>query len=203
MTEFYDVERTLTSLGIGEAVVTVLSPRGAPTPLAATRLLAPDSLMSPLDEVQFRGRIAVSQIAAKYGQAIDRDSAYERISARLAAGREAAAAAVGAGGGPAVDPTLTPAQQQREIARRARELAAAQRAADRAAARERQAIERERKAAEREFRRQQAAREREERARQRTLETAIRTGGRVASSRLGQDLIRGVFGTIFGGGRRR
>ena len=47
MTEFYDVERTITSLGIGEAFVTVLSPKGVPTPLAATRLLAPDSLMAP------------------------------------------------------------------------------------------------------------------------------------------------------------
>ena len=35
MTDFYDVEETLTSLGIGEALVTVLSPRGVPTPLAA------------------------------------------------------------------------------------------------------------------------------------------------------------------------
>ena len=39
-TEFYDVEKTITSLGTGEALVTVLSPKGVPTPLAATRLLA-------------------------------------------------------------------------------------------------------------------------------------------------------------------
>ena len=39
-TEFYDVEETLTSLGTGEAFVTVLSPKGVPTPLAATRLVA-------------------------------------------------------------------------------------------------------------------------------------------------------------------
>ena len=47
MTDFYDVEKTITSLGTGEALVTVLSPRGVPTPLAATRLLPPDSLMAP------------------------------------------------------------------------------------------------------------------------------------------------------------
>ncbi len=52
MTEFYDVEKTLTSLGTGEALVTVLSPKGVPTPLAATRLVAPDSLMAPVEEVQ-------------------------------------------------------------------------------------------------------------------------------------------------------
>ncbi|MBA2700466.1 MAG: DUF853 family protein, partial [Chloroflexi bacterium] len=67
MTEFYDVESSLTSLGIGEALVTVLSPRGIPTPLAATRLLPPDSLMAPLDDVQFRAQVAASPFQAKYG----------------------------------------------------------------------------------------------------------------------------------------
>ena len=100
MTEFYDVEKTITSLGTGEAFVTVLSPRGVPTPLAATRLLPPDSLMAPIDEVQFRGRIAMSPMQAKYGTTIDRDSAYERIGAKLAAAHQAAAdAAVRAGRG--------------------------------------------------------------------------------------------------------
>jgi uncharacterized protein len=184
-TTFYDVEKTITSLGIGEALVTVLSPKGVPTPLAATRLLPPDSLMSPLDDVQFRGHIATSPYQAKYGATVDRDSAYERITTRLAAAKAAAsAAAVQAG----VDPTtaagmgtMTAAQQQREIARQAREMAAAQRAADR-----------ERKAEEK------ASRD-AERARQRTVDSAIRTGGKVVTSRLGQDIIRGVFGTLFGG----
>jgi DNA helicase HerA-like ATPase len=189
MTDFYDVERTITSLGIGEALVTVLSPKGIPTPLAATRLIAPDSLMAPIDEVQFRGRIAMSPLQARYGETVDRDSAHERITARLAAARDAAAAtAIRAEVSPTTDAglnTMTPAQQRREIQRQAREIAAAQKAA-----------ERQRKA-------EAAARAREERARQKTLETAIRTGGRVATSRLGQDLLRGVFGTIFGGGKRR
>ncbi|MBI3747472.1 MAG: DUF853 family protein [Chloroflexi bacterium] len=188
-TDFYDVERTITSLGIGEALVTVLSPRGVPTPLAATRLLAPDSLMAPLDEVQFRGRIATSPYQAKYGVTVDRDSAYERITARLAAARTAAAEAAtrpaAAPATPTGPATMTPAQQQREIARQARELAA-----------QRRADERQRAA---EARAQRAA----ERAQQRTIDSAIRTGGRVLTSRVGQDLIRGVFGTLFGGGKSR
>ena len=58
MTEFYDVEKTITSLGTGEALVTVLTPRGVPTPLAATRLLPPDSQMAPMppDAVRCRRR---------------------------------------------------------------------------------------------------------------------------------------------------
>ena len=137
MTEFYDVEKTITSLGIGEALVTVLSPRGVPTPLAATRLLPPDSLMAPIDEVQFQGRIATSPFATKYGATVDRDSAHERITARIAAARPRPPRREAAMRG-GVDPTtatgmntMTPAQQQREIERQAREIAAAQKAAER------------------------------------------------------------------------
>jgi hypothetical protein len=188
-TAFYDVETTITSLGIGEALVTVLSPRGVPTPLAATRLLPPDSLMAPLDEVQFKGRIATSPFLAKYGPTVDRDSAYERITARLVAARAAAATAAAAPGGGALPgsgmTTMTAAQQQREIARQAREIAAQQRAAERQRAAE---VKAQRAAA---------------RAQQRTIDSAIRTGGRLATSRLGQDVIRGVFGTLFGGGKSR
>src|SRR6187402_2521471 len=50
MTDFFDIEKTITSLGTGEALVTVLSSRGVPTPLAATRLLPPDSLMAPITD---------------------------------------------------------------------------------------------------------------------------------------------------------
>src|SRR5436190_6254388 len=93
MTEHYDVEKTITSLGIGEAVVTVLSPSGIPTPLAATRLLPPDSLMAALPDADLQARVAASPFRAKYGQAIDRESAYELITARLTAAKAAAAQA--------------------------------------------------------------------------------------------------------------
>jgi uncharacterized protein len=179
-TDFYDVERMLTSLGIGEAAVTVLSPRGVPTPLAAVRLAAPDSSMNPLDEVQFHGRIATSPMKAKYGETIDRDSAYERINAKLAAAREAAAQSAARG---EMSPTtsgglntMTPAQQEREIKRRAREMAAAQRAA-----------ERERRAQAAAARRMAQERARAAREQQRLINSAL----------------RGVLGTILGGSRRR
>jgi DNA helicase HerA-like ATPase len=188
-TEFYDVEKTITSLGTGEALVTVLSPKGVPTPLAATRLLAPDSLMAPIDAVQFQGRIATSPFQAKYGATVDRESAYERITARLAAARTAAAEAAIRDGVPPTTATgmntMTPAQVQREINRQAKERVAAERAA-----------ERERKA-------QEKAQRDAARAQQKTIDTAIRTGGRVVTSRLGQDIVRGVFGTLFGGGKKR
>ena len=193
MTQHYDVERTITSLGIGEALVTVLSPNGVPTPLAATRLIPPDSRMAPLSEPELAQVVAASPLASRYGETVDRESAHEIITARLATAHAAAAtAAADATMRDQVSPTtatglgtMTPAQQRREIERQARELRKAQEAADR-----------ERKAREREARA-------DARQRQKTIETGLRTAGRVASSRAGQSLLRGVFDTIFGTGKRR
>ena len=83
-TSGYDLEEVLTSVGTGEAVVTVLSERGAPTPVAWTRMRAPQSLMAPAPEAEVRRIVADSPLLAEYGTAIDRDSAYERLAAKLA-----------------------------------------------------------------------------------------------------------------------
>jgi DNA helicase HerA-like ATPase len=193
VTAHYDVERTITSLGIGEALVTVLSPKGIPTPLAATRLVPPDSRMAPLTAEELVANLAASTLAGRYNQSVDPQSAHEMITARLANAKAAAAtAAAEATMRDGVSPTtadgletMTPAQQKREIEKRAKELAAAQRAA-----------ERERKA-------QVRAAQEAEKQRQRMLETSIRTAGRVATSRAGQSILRGVFDVFFGGGKSR
>nr|MBA2557749.1 DUF853 family protein [Chloroflexota bacterium] len=88
---FYDVERTLTSLGIGEALITVLSPRGVPTPLAATRLLPPDSLMATLPPADFQVHVQDGELRVRYGTPVDRESAHEIITGRIAAARAVAA----------------------------------------------------------------------------------------------------------------
>ncbi|MFI7635953.1 helicase HerA-like domain-containing protein [Nonomuraea sp. NPDC049400] len=80
----YDLERLLTEVGIGEAVVTVLSETGAPTPVAWTRLRAPQTLMAPSSPEVIQGVIAASPLQRKYGTAVDRQSAYEILSAKLA-----------------------------------------------------------------------------------------------------------------------
>ena len=80
----YDLEELLTQLGIGEAVITVLSERGAPTPVAWTRLRAPLSLMAPAPAEEIRAVVAASALLAEYGQEVDRESAYERLAAKLA-----------------------------------------------------------------------------------------------------------------------
>jgi len=91
-TEHYDVGETLTSLGIGEAFVTVLTPKGVPTPLAATRLVPPDSRMDALDEATRTELIAGGALRERYETRIDRESAHEIITGRLAGAAEAASA---------------------------------------------------------------------------------------------------------------
>ncbi|MGH2680544.1 MAG: helicase HerA-like domain-containing protein [Actinomycetota bacterium] len=82
-TEHYELEETLTSLGIGEAVISGLSPKGVPTPVAATRLVPPDSLMAAVDEPTRTALIAGGSLRAKYAETVDRQSAHEMITARL------------------------------------------------------------------------------------------------------------------------
>ncbi len=81
-TKFYDVEETLTTLGTGEALITVLSSKGVPTPPFATRLIPPAALMSPIPDID--GRIASSMQVKKYATDIDRESAREMLAARVA-----------------------------------------------------------------------------------------------------------------------
>ena len=83
-TDVYDLEEALTSLGTGEAIVTVLSETGAPTPVAWTRMRAPRSLMDTIGPDAISAAAKASPLQAEYGQTVDRDSAYERLNAKLA-----------------------------------------------------------------------------------------------------------------------
>ncbi|WP_448390286.1 helicase HerA-like domain-containing protein [Microbacterium aurum] len=88
----YDLERVLQELGTGEAIVTVMSEKGAPTPVAWTRLRAPQGLMSPTPDLDIERAVHASPLLAKYGTAIDRESAREILTAKMNAAAEAEAA---------------------------------------------------------------------------------------------------------------
>ncbi|MDZ4865576.1 MAG: helicase HerA-like domain-containing protein, partial [Gemmatimonadota bacterium] len=104
-TEFYDLEETLTSLGIGEAVVTALDPRGVPTPVVAARLIPPTSRMAPLTPDELQADIRHSDLLAEYGTPVDRERAREMLAARLESpGRGGQASAPDGRGGQASAP---------------------------------------------------------------------------------------------------
>ncbi len=82
--EVYDLSELLTSMGIGEAAVTILSERGAPTPVAWTMMRPPASLMAQLDPAVQTQMVASSDLADDYREVLDRESAYEMLAAKHA-----------------------------------------------------------------------------------------------------------------------
>ena len=88
-TSGYDLAEVLQTLGTGEAVVTVMNEKGAPTPVAWTRLRAPQGSMSPTPDADIDAAVAASPLLATYGQAIDRDSAREMLARKLDAAAQA------------------------------------------------------------------------------------------------------------------
>jgi len=88
ITEYYDTEELLTSLGIGEALVTVLDEKGRPTPLVHTMLRAPQSRMDVLEPSEIQELIDNSELIPEYNKEIDRESAYEILAAKIAEAKE-------------------------------------------------------------------------------------------------------------------
>jgi hypothetical protein len=78
---FYEVERELTQLGIGEAMVTALNPKGVPMPTVRTLMRPPMSLMAQLDPAAFAAAVAASEIAPKYATDADPASAADALAA--------------------------------------------------------------------------------------------------------------------------
>jgi DNA helicase HerA-like ATPase len=89
ISEYYKTDETITSLGTGEALVTALSERGNPTPLAATMLRAPVSRMDILVPDEIRAINGSSVLVQKYSQVFDRESAYEILGKKVTAIQDA------------------------------------------------------------------------------------------------------------------
>ncbi|GIJ96272.1 ATPase [Capnocytophaga stomatis] len=83
VSEFYNTAEVLTSLGTGEAFVTVLNEKGIPTPLVATMLRAPMSRMDILSENEINALVNRSELVRKYNEVIDRESAYELLNKKI------------------------------------------------------------------------------------------------------------------------
>jgi DNA helicase HerA-like ATPase len=172
----YDLERVLQELGTGEAIVTVMSEKGAPTPVAWTRLRAPQGLMSPTPDPQIQAAVKASPLLAKYGTAIDRESAREILTAKMNAADEAQAAAEAA---------VAKAKADAEFARQQASIDKAKAAEDRKAQQEYERLLK-----------KTAGTTRTSRASQKSpIE-------QVLGSRTTQTILNGVIRGIFGTGRR-
>jgi DNA helicase HerA-like ATPase len=83
LSDYYKTDETITSLGIGEALVTALNEKGIPTPLAATMLRTPVSRMDILTPAEISLLNRSSALVSKYSETIDRESAYEILSRKV------------------------------------------------------------------------------------------------------------------------
>ncbi len=92
ISEFYKTDELLTSLGIGQALITALNEKGSPTPLAAVHLRPPMSRIGTLQSDEISQVITASALSAKYNELVDRESAHELLTAKLqaASGEETA-----------------------------------------------------------------------------------------------------------------
>ncbi|WP_086151111.1 helicase HerA-like domain-containing protein [Cellulosimicrobium sp. KWT-B] len=173
----YDLERLLQSLGTGEAVVTVLTEKGAPAPVAWTRVRAPQSSMDPAPASVLDGIVAASPATARYGTAVDAESAFELLQVRV---QEQAAARA------AADAAEAEAAAQEKAAKEAAQEA------ERAAKKEQAELEKMRAKLEREAATGRSRSSGSSRSRSSSpLDSFLRSAG----TQLGRELTRTIFGT--------
>ena len=86
-----DVEREILELKTGEALVSLLMADGAPTPVERTLIRPPSSRTGPLTPEERKVIVATSPFAGKYEETVDRESAFEMLSAKADAAAEAKA----------------------------------------------------------------------------------------------------------------
>ncbi|ARC57543.1 hypothetical protein AS850_10705 [Frondihabitans sp. 762G35] len=192
----YDLAEVLQGLATGEAIVTVMNEKGAPSPVAWTRLRAPRSSMAPTPEATMQQTVASSPLLATYGTAIDRESAREILTAKLEAASQADRAKVEA------------EQRVKEEALAAKEAEAKAKQDARAEA----VAAKERATAQAAFERQQREFEKTEKARQtrasstrsRASTTRAQGAGSMIEDLLGsstgktivREMVKGIFGTL-------
>lgn len=181
-----DVATVITELKVGEALVSLLQPDGAPSPVSRTLIKPPRSRVGPVTPVERGVLVQTDAVGTKYDTRIDRESAEELLAAKAG---EAAAAAQQAKA--AAEDEKAKAAEAKEAARLAKDneraRIAAQRDADRAA---------------REAEKAQRAAERE--AANSPWNKAVTSATRSASSAVGRtvanEVTKAVFGSSRGGG---
>ena len=182
-----ELDEVLTTLGTGEAVVTVLDPKGNPTPVTPVGIWAPASVMGPASPDTIARVNQSSTIMGRYRDAVNPDSAEEKLARRAEeaqAAREEAAAR---------EATAKEEEKARKEAEKAAEKAAKE--AEKAAAKEEAARQKEMERLRRQIEKQQ---EKEEAARQRAAERRARQVENALGSVLrtaGREITRSIFGT--------
>lgn len=83
ISEFYDIEKNLTTLGTGEAFVTTIGENGNPTPLVMTKIFPPESRMDTITDAELVSFLSISPIFASYKNPINPESAQEILAQKM------------------------------------------------------------------------------------------------------------------------
>lgn len=190
----FDTAEIITNLGIGEAVVSFIEDDGAPAMVRKAKVLPPQSYLGAIDDMMRAAVISMSNLAEKYKDMVDRDSAYEflqRLQVEISQKQEE--------------------EKQAETARKE---------AEKQAEIERKEAEKQEKAAQKEADRQAKEAEKEEKKKKDAIKKGVaavagtaagtigrqigktlgKSGGKFGSSlggNLGASLGRGVLSTLF------
>ena len=182
-----ELDEVLTTLGTGEAVVPVLDPKGNPTPVTPVGIWAPASVMGPASADTIARINQSSVIMGRYRDAVNPDSAEEKLERRAAEAQAAREEAL------AQEAAAKEAERAQKEAEKEAERAAKE--AEMAAAKEEAARQKEMEKLRRQVEKQQ---EKEEAARQRAAERRTRQVENVLGSVLrtaGREITRSIFGT--------
>ena len=191
----FDTFETLTGLGIGEALVSVLDEQGVPTMVQRCNILPPQSQMGIIDDAVRDSKVKSHALYIKYVESIDRDSAFEFLQRKAVLDAEAKQQAL-----------------EEEAARKLaeKEAIAAQKAAEKEALAAQKAAEKEalaaQKAAEKEALAAQKAAEKAAEAKKRAVKNATKSVASSAAGTVGRELgnavgksVGGSFGKKLGG----
>ena len=192
-----DVASAITELKIGEALVSLLQPDGAPSPVERSLIKPPSSRVGPITAQERQILVTTDAIGNKYDEPLDRESAEEMLASKAA---EAAAAAAEAKAKTEADKAA--AQQAKADAIAQREQLKLQREQERLEAQRQREEDRQEAARQRELQREEARRAREA-ARPSMADKMVQSAGRsIASSvgrQIGNQLLRGIFGGLLRG----
>ena len=96
----FDAEQAITEMGVGEALVSLLDEKGRPSVVERAFVAPPASRIGPISDAERAALIGSSNVAGIYDKTQDRDSAYEKLKGRAAAGAAGGATGGATGGVP-------------------------------------------------------------------------------------------------------
>ena len=175
----FDTAEIITNLGIGEAVVSFIEDDGAPAMVRKAKVLPPQSYLGAIDDMMRAAVISMSDLAGKYKDMVDRDSAYEflqRLQVEISQKQEE--------------------ERQAEIARKE---------AEKQAEIERKEAEKQAKAAQKEAEKQAREAEKEEKKKKDAIKKGVATVAGTAAGTIGRQIGKtlgksgGKFGSSLGG----